>query len=156
MFGILIPTVLRVDLTFVLRSSLLESGHENPIHLWLEAFKNCAKKGPKGIASYSEEATPDNVFKVIFCYTVMIWEPDCQIQTISHPDSVLCLVFECSTKSRDLDNHLNSGLVFKWLVSLTPPDSDDHLNSGPVLKWLVKPFEKRAKTRYVIYWWPLR
>lgn len=43
---------------------MVSAGHENPLELWLEAFNTAAKGGANGIAAYSEESTPDNVFKV--------------------------------------------------------------------------------------------
>lgn len=44
-------------------SNLMKQGDDNPLELWLEAFQTAAKNGPAGIAEYSEEATPDNVFE---------------------------------------------------------------------------------------------
>jgi hypothetical protein len=46
------------------RNTLVSSGLENPLQLWLDTFNSLSRGGPGRIAAYTEEATPDNVFKV--------------------------------------------------------------------------------------------
>ena len=46
------------------RNTLVSSGLENPLQLWLDTFNCLSRGGPGRIAAYTEEATPDNVFKV--------------------------------------------------------------------------------------------
>jgi hypothetical protein len=48
----------------LLRNSLVSAGHENPAEVWRKTFDKLSEGDPDKIAAYTDEATPDNVFKV--------------------------------------------------------------------------------------------